>query len=50
MSGISAYSYVKFSNAYPSFGDVVKFLRKSYGPDVITGTFSFLMYVSMVFS
>ncbi|MDQ7057304.1 MAG: amino acid permease [Ghiorsea sp.] len=48
MSGISAYSYVKFSNAYPSSGGVAKFLRKSYGPGVITGTFSLLMYVSMV--
>lgn len=48
VSGISAYSYVKFSNAYPSSGGVAKFLRKSYGPGVITGTFSLLMYVSMV--
>ena len=48
VAGISAYSYVKFSNAYPSSGGVAKFLRKSYGPGVITGTFSLLMYVSMV--
>ena len=48
VSGLSAYSYVKFSNAYPSSGGVAKFLRKSYGPGVITGTFSLLMYVSMV--
>lgn len=48
ISGLSAYSYVKFSNAYPSSGGVAKFLRKSYGPGVITGTFSLLMYVSMV--
>ncbi len=48
VSGLSAYSYVKFSNAYPSSGGVAKFLRKSYGPGIITGTFSLLMYVSMV--
>ncbi len=46
--GLSAYSYVKFSNAYPSSGGIAKFLRKSYGPGTTTGTFSLLMYVSMV--
>jgi amino acid transporter len=50
VASLSAYSYVKFSNAYPSSGGVAKFLRKSYGPGVITGTFSLLMYVSMVIS
>ena len=44
----SAYSYVKFSNAYPSSGGVAMFLRKSYGPGTVAGTFSLLMYVSMV--
>jgi len=48
VAGFSAYSYVKFSNAYPSSGGVAKFLRKAYGPGTITGTFSLLMYVSMV--
>jgi len=48
VAGLSSYSYVKFSNAYPSSGGVAKFLRKSYGPGTITGTFSLLMYVSMV--
>ncbi len=46
----SSYSYVKFSNAYPSSGGVAKFLTKSYGPGTATGTFSLLMYVSMVVS
>lgn len=50
VSGFSAYSYVKFSNAYPSSGGVAKFLRKSYGPGTITGTFALLMYASMVIS
>ncbi len=48
--GFSSYSYVKFSNAFPSSGGVVKFLNKSYGPGTSTGVFSLLMYVSMVIS
>ncbi len=48
VTGFSAYSYVKFSNAYPSSGGIANFLRKSYGPGTITGTYSLLMYVSMV--
>jgi amino acid transporter len=46
--GFSAHSYVKFSNAYPSSGGIAMFLRKAYGPGTATGTFSLLMYVSMV--
>ncbi|MCB0748647.1 MAG: amino acid permease, partial [Ignavibacteriae bacterium] len=38
VTGLSAYSYVKFSNAYPSSGGVAKFLRKAYGPGTVTGT------------
>ena len=30
--GFSSYSYVKFSNAFPSSGGVVKFFNKAYGP------------------
>jgi amino acid transporter len=48
--GFSSYSYVKFSNAFPSSGGVVKFLNKSYGPGTTTGVFSLLMYTSMVVS
>jgi len=48
--GFSSYSYVKFSNAFPSSGGVVKFLSKSYSPGTATGVFSLLMYVSMVVS
>ena len=29
VAGFSSYSYVKFSNAFPSSGGVVKFLNKS---------------------
>ncbi len=44
----SAYSYVKFSNTYPSSGGVAMFMRKAYGPGTMAGSFSLLMYVSMV--
>ncbi len=44
----SSYSYVKFSNAYPSSGGVAKFLTKAYSPGTAAGSFSLLMYVSMV--
>lgn len=46
--GFSSYSYVKFSNAFPSSGGVAKFFTKAYGPGTATGSFSLLMYVSMV--
>ncbi len=46
--GVSSYSYVKFSNTYPSAGGVAMFMRKAYGPGTLAGTFSLLMYVSMV--
>jgi len=44
----SSYSYVKFSNAYPSSGGVAKFLTKAYKPGTLAGSYSLLMYVSMV--
>ncbi|MBX3308955.1 MAG: APC family permease [Cryobacterium sp.] len=47
---LSAYSYVKLSNAYPSSGGVAKFLHEAYGPGAATGVFAILMYVSMVIS
>ncbi|MFU8845048.1 MAG: APC family permease [Bacteroidales bacterium] len=46
--GFSSYSYVKFSNAYPSSGGVAKFLTKAYQPGTAAGTLSLLMYASMV--
>ncbi|MGY8908485.1 MAG: APC family permease [Flavobacteriales bacterium] len=46
--GFSSYSYVKFSNAYPSSGGVAKFLTKAFGPGTAAGSFSLLMYISMV--
>lgn len=45
---VSAYSYIKLSNAYPSSGGVAMFLREQYGPGTATGVFAIFMYVSMV--
>jgi amino acid transporter len=44
----SSYFYVQFSNAVKSSGGVAKFLTKAYGPGTAPGSFSLLMYVSMV--
>lgn len=48
VSGFSAYSYVKLSNAYPSAGGIAMFLEKAYGKTVMTGAAALLMYFSMV--
>jgi amino acid transporter len=47
---VSAYSYVKLSNAFPSSGGVAMFLREAYGLGTTTGVFAIFMYVSMVIS
>jgi amino acid transporter len=44
----SSYSYVQFSNAYKSSGGVANFLTKDYELGTAPGSFSLLMYVSMV--
>lgn len=46
--GVSAYSYVKLSNAFPSSGGVAMFLREEYGLGTATGALALFMYVSMV--
>lgn len=48
VTGFSAYSYVKLSNAYPSAGGIAMFLEKAYGRSVVTGACALLMYFSMV--
>lgn len=48
VSGFSAYSYVKLSNAYPSTGGIAMFLEKAYGRTSVTAAFALLMYFSMV--
>ena len=48
VSALSAYSYVKMSNAYPSAGGIAMFLEKAYGRGVMTGACALLMAFSMV--
>ncbi|MCF6217691.1 MAG: APC family permease [Gammaproteobacteria bacterium] len=48
VTGFSAYSYVKLSNAYPSAGGIAMFLQKAYGKGVMTAAGALLMYFSMV--
>jgi amino acid transporter len=48
VTGFSAYSYVKLSNAYPSAGGIAMFLEKAYGKSAMTGACALLMYFSMV--
>ena len=48
ISGFSAYSYVKLSDAFPSAGGIAMFLEKAYGKSFITAGCALLMYFSMV--
>ncbi|MEQ9261884.1 MAG: APC family permease [Owenweeksia sp.] len=48
ISGFSAYSYIKMSNAYPSAGGIAKYLIKAYGKGTITASAALLMALSMV--
>jgi len=48
ISGFSAYTYVKMSNAWPSAGGIAMFLEKSYGQGTVTAVCALLMYFSMV--
>ncbi len=48
VTGFSAYSYVKLSNAYPSAGGIAMFLQKAYGKGIMTAVGALLMYFSMV--
>jgi amino acid transporter len=48
ISGFSAYSYIKVSNAYPSAGGIAMILKKAYGESIITAGASLLMAFSMI--
>lgn len=48
ISGFSAYSYIKVSNAYPSAGGIAMILMKAYGKTTLTTATSVLMALSMV--
>ena len=48
VTGFSAYSYIRMSNAYPSAGGIAMFLERAYGPSITTGACSLLMALTMV--
>jgi len=48
VTGFSAYTYVKMSNAFPSAGGIAMILQKVYGPGAIAAGASLLMALSMV--
>lgn len=48
VTSLSAYSYIKMSNAWPSSGGIAMILQKAYGPGTIAAAASLLMALSMV--
>lgn len=48
VTGFSAYTYVKMSNAYPSAGGIGMILQKAYGPGGVAAGAAVLMALSMV--
>lgn len=48
VTALSAYSYIKMSNAWPSSGGIAMILQKAYGPGTVAAAASLLMALSMV--
>ncbi len=48
VTAVSAYAYIKMSNAYPSAGGIAMILQKAYGAGTIAAAASLLMTLSMV--
>jgi len=48
VTALSAYSYIKMSNAWPSSGGIAMILQKCYGPGAIAAGAALLMALSMV--
>ena len=48
VSGLSAYSYITVSNAYPSAGGIAMILSRAYGRSTVTAAGSMLMVFSMI--
>ena len=48
VTSLSAHSYVKMSNAFPSAGGIAMFLHEAYGRTAITASAGLLMALSMV--
>ncbi|HDZ73670.1 MAG TPA: APC family permease [Aurantimonas coralicida] len=50
VTGFSAYTYVKMSNAFPSAGGIAMILQKAYGAGAVAAAAALLMTLSMVIS
>ncbi len=50
ITGFSAYSYIRMSNAWPSAGGIAMILQKCYGPGAVAAGAALLMALSMVIS
>ncbi len=50
ISGLSAYSYIKVSNTWPSAGGIAMILSRAYGRSTMTAAGSMLMVFSMIIS
>jgi amino acid transporter len=50
VTGFSAYTYIKMSNAFPSAGGIGMILKKAYGPTTVAAGAALLMALSMVIS
>ena len=48
VTGFSAHSYIKMSNAWPSSGGIAMILQKCYGPGAVAAGAALLMALSMV--
>lgn len=48
VTGFSAYTYIKMSNAWPSAGGIGMILTKAYGPTTVAAGAALLMALSMV--
>ncbi len=48
VTGLSSYSYIKMSNAWPSAGGIGMILQKCYGPGAVAAGAALLMALSMV--
>lgn len=48
VSGVTSYTYIKMSNAYPSAGGIGMILKKCYGKSAITAWGAILMFFSMI--
>jgi amino acid transporter len=48
VSGITSYTYIKMSDAYPSAGGIGMILKKCYGKSAVTAWGALLMFLSMI--